>query len=112
MAVMKMVSMFTQSTKSAIDRFTFLVMRRVLRCKVVRFVERMSTYALHGSRGGSTNLHKLGRFLNAPMAFYIFSFILALELVSWTIFLVFRLFSFTLRLFSIVRSISSVKKGR
>ena len=40
MAVMKMVSMFTKSTKSAIDRFTFLVMRRVLRCKVVRFVEK------------------------------------------------------------------------
>ena len=113
MVVMKMVSTITKSTKWIIGCFTFLLMRRVLRGKIVRFVERMSPYALHGSREGSTNCHKLGRFVNAPMAFYIcIPFILALELISLTFFLVFRLFSSILQLFSIVRLFSNVQKGR
>ena len=94
MVVMKMVSMITKSTMWNISCFTILLMRRFLRGKIVRFVEAMSPYALHGTRGGSTNCHQLGRFVNAPMAFYILIlFILALELISSTFFLVFRLFS-------------------
>ena len=73
----------------------------------------MSPYALHGSREGSTNLHKLGRFVNAPMAFYILTpFIFVLELISLMFSFVFRLFCFILRLPSIVCSFSILKKGR
>ena len=46
MVVMKMVSMITKSTKWVIDGFTILLMRKVLWGKIVRFVEKMSPYAL------------------------------------------------------------------
>ena len=89
MVVMKMVSMITKSTEWVIDRFIILLMRGVLRHKIVKFVERMSPYVLHGSRRGSTIFHKLGGF------YILIPLILALELVSSTFFLVFRMFSFT-----------------
>ena len=73
----------------------------------------MSPYALHGSRGGSTNFHKLGRFVNAPMAFYIVTpFILILECVSLLFSFTFCLFSFIFRLPSVVRSFLIVKKSK
>ena len=58
MVEMKMVSRITKSTMWIISCFTILLMRRFLQGKIVRFVETMSPYALHGSREGSTNCHK------------------------------------------------------
>ena len=72
----------------------------------------MSPSVLHGSRKISTNFHKLVRFVNALMAFYILTpFILVLERISSLFSFTFCLLSFIFHLPTIVHSFFVVKKG-